>query len=48
MHTKCGQRTKVSYHFWNMCNWILEKYDTWATFYKHGNDLLGFVTPCIF
>jgi len=52
MHTKCGQRTKeVSYHLWNICNWILEKYDMWvytANFHKHGNELLGFVTPCIF
>jgi len=49
MHTKCGPRTKeVSYHFWNICNWILEKYDMWvytAAFHKHGTELLGFVTP---
>jgi len=52
MHTKCGPRTKeVSYHFWNICNWILEKYDMWvytAAFHKHGTELLGFVTPWIF
>lgn len=28
---------------WRNMTWVYT-----ATFYKHGNELLGFVTPCIF